>query len=196
MCSVYRSCRPATGTVTAREHGGRVLDDKLVCFAHGKESGPWGTKIKVLAEIAQQRGFLVQSPDFRMCPSAEERIEKLIAAAPSARRALVLVGSSMGAYVTLAAARRLNPAGLFLMAPALYLPGFESVESPPDNALTRMVHGWHDDVVPTDYAIRFAREHDVELTLLSAGHSLVEVVPVLSELFAAFLDRVLGRGPS
>jgi len=171
-----------------------ILDDNLVCFAHGKESGPWGTKIKVLAEIAQQRGFLVQSPDFRMCPGAEERIEKLIAAAPNARNTVVLVGSSMGAYVTLAAAKRLNPTGLFLMAPALYLPGYESVEAPPANVLTRVVHGWHDDVVPTDYAIRFARAYDVELTLLNAGHSLVEAVPVLSELFAAFLDRILGRG--
>ncbi|MGH8540495.1 MAG: alpha/beta hydrolase, partial [Stenotrophobium sp.] len=36
----------------------------LVCFAHGKESGPWGTKITHLAEVARGHGYEVMSPDY------------------------------------------------------------------------------------------------------------------------------------
>jgi hypothetical protein len=34
-----------------------------VYFSHGKESGPWGSKIKRLAGIAQQKGYAVDSID-------------------------------------------------------------------------------------------------------------------------------------
>ena len=39
----------------------------LVLFAHGKESGPWGSKIKHLAQIADQHGAKV-SPVARRAP--------------------------------------------------------------------------------------------------------------------------------
>ena len=166
------------------------MDENLVCFAHGKESGPWGTKIRVLTEVAQQRGFVVQSIDFQGLQSPAERVEKLLRCRPRARRRLVMVGSSMGAYVSVLASQQLNPLGLFLMAPAFYLPGYESIESPPAARLVQVVHGWRDEVVPVDYAIRFAREHGAELVLLHAKHNLVEALPILKQLFAGFLDRV------
>ncbi|HCL11884.1 MAG TPA: alpha/beta hydrolase, partial [Alteromonas sp.] len=31
-----------------------------VIFSHGKESGPWGTKIRVLANIAEEMGCQIQ----------------------------------------------------------------------------------------------------------------------------------------
>ena len=34
-------------------------------FAHGKESGPWGSKILHLAEGAKKMGLEVESPDYR-----------------------------------------------------------------------------------------------------------------------------------
>ncbi|MDQ7048472.1 MAG: hypothetical protein Q9M92_02600 [Enterobacterales bacterium] len=36
-----------------------------VIFSHGKESGPWGSKIKQLAEIAISFSFQVQSIDYQ-----------------------------------------------------------------------------------------------------------------------------------
>ena len=36
----------------------------LVLFAHGKESGPWGSKIKHLAAIAERHNCKVLSPDY------------------------------------------------------------------------------------------------------------------------------------
>src|SRR3546814_4093631 len=41
------------------------MTENLIVFAHGKESGPWGIKIKHLAKTAEQRGFDVISPDYR-----------------------------------------------------------------------------------------------------------------------------------
>jgi alpha-beta hydrolase superfamily lysophospholipase len=37
---------------------------------------------------------------------------------------IVLMGSSMGAYVATVAAETIKPSGLFLLAPAFYLPGY------------------------------------------------------------------------
>jgi len=96
----------------------------LVCFAHGKESGPWGTKITYLAEVARQRGFDVMSPDYSHTMDPRQRVADLLALAPQADT-LVLAGSSMGGYVSAQACAALRPAALFLMAPALYFPGFD-----------------------------------------------------------------------
>ena len=38
----------------------------------------------------------------------------------------MLVGSSLGGHVSAAAAAALRPRGLFLLAPAFYMPGFEA----------------------------------------------------------------------
>ena len=36
-----------------------------VCFSHGQESGPWGTKISAMADLARDRGCQVESIDYR-----------------------------------------------------------------------------------------------------------------------------------
>jgi alpha/beta superfamily hydrolase len=163
-----------------------VSVERLVCFAHGKESGPWGTKITRLAEVARARGFEVMSPDYTGTHDPHERVRMLRDLAPSARH-LVLVGSSMGGYVSAMACQRLRPSALFLMAPALYFTGWD--EEPagiPERCC--VVHGWHDDVVPVDRAQRFAERHRAELHLLHSGHTLNDQLPALSFL----LDRMLG----
>src|SRR5690554_5830317 len=103
----------------------------LVCFAHGKESGPWGTKITRLARIAEKAGWQVMSPDFTDSTDPEARVEKLLTTLATPPRPLLLVGSSMGGYVVTVASEILRPAGLFLMAPAFYLPGYLRQEPQP-----------------------------------------------------------------
>lgn len=133
-----------------------MIPDKLVCFAHGKESGPWGTKITHLAQIARSCGYEVLSPDYSHTHDPHERVSQLHALAPRARQALVLAGSSLGGYVSAMACAALGPQALFLMAPALYFPGFdEEPEGVPP--LTCVVHGWRDDVVPPERALRSRR---------------------------------------
>lgn len=162
--------------------------DQLVCFAHGKESGPWGTKITYLAEVARARGFEVISPDYRHTQDPAERVSQLIRLAPKARR-LVLVGSSMGGYVSATACRALRPEALFLMAPALYFPGWDQEpEQIPANCT--VVHGWNDDIVPVERAIRFAARNRSELHVLQSEHTLNDHLPMLGALLGEALDRV------
>ena len=44
-----------------------------VLFAYGKESGPWGSKIRYLADIAWRLGAHAHSPDYSDLPSPEDR---------------------------------------------------------------------------------------------------------------------------
>lgn len=163
--------------------------ENLVCFAHGKESGPWGTKITHLAQVAERRGFEVMSPDYSHTHDPHERVAHLLGLAPKARR-LVLVGSSMGAYVSAMACAALKPAALFLMAPALYFPGWD--EEPQDvPALCAVVHGWNDDVVPVERALRFAQRHRASLHLLDSGHTLNDQLSALELIFDDLLQRAL-----
>lgn len=158
---------------------------KLVCFAHGKESGPWGTKITCLAEVARAQGFAVISPDYSHTHDPQERVRHLLGLAPHAQ-VLVLAGSSMGGYVSAMACRELRPAALFMMAPALYFPGWD--EEPQDcPQRTVVVHGWRDDIVPVDRALRFARPRRAALHVLDSGHTLNDRLPELSYLFSDLL---------
>lgn len=161
--------------------------DRLVCFAHGKESGPWGVKISFLAERARRQGFEVMSPDYSHTPDPRARVAQLLALAPTANT-LVLAGSSMGGYVSAMACPALRPRALYLIAPALYFPGFDEEPAgiPP---LATVIHGWHDDVVPVERALRFARTHSAALHVLDSGHTLNDQLPALGLLFDDLLQR-------
>lgn len=164
--------------------------DHLVVFAHGKESGPWGTKITELAAVAKRRGYAVSSPDYSFTPDPRTRLAHLLALRPRARKTLVLVGSSMGGYVSAMACSALQPSALFLMAPALYFPGWdEEPEGIP--ALTSVVHGWGDTVVPPERGQRFAARHRAALHLLDADHGLNSQLPLLCTLFDTLLVKAL-----
>jgi hypothetical protein len=88
------------------------------------------------------------------------------------------------------AAGALRPQTLMLLAPALYFPGFDEEPQgiPP---LTSVVHGWHDDIVPVDRAIRFAGTHACELHVLPSGHTLTDQLPALERLFEDLALRAL-----
>lgn len=164
----------------------------LVVFAHGKESGPWGTKITQLAEVAKRRGYAVLSPDYSFTPDPRARVEHLLQLAPKAGKTLVLVGSSMGGYVSAMACEALKPSALFLMAPALYFPGWDE-EPSGIPALTSVVHGWQDDIVPVERGQRFAARHRAALHLLDSGHTLNDQLPMLCLLFDALLVRAMAE---
>ena len=70
------------------------MKKSIVYFAHGKESGPWGTKIPRLAEIAKKKGFGVESPDYTFTHDPDERVQKLLSLKPRAAKHLIFVGSS------------------------------------------------------------------------------------------------------
>ncbi len=165
--------------------------ENIVYFAHGKESGPWGEKITQLAQIAKDKGFHVESPDYSGMLDADQRVEKLLSFKPAAEKHLVLVGSSMGGYVSTVASQELKPAGLFLLAPAFFRVDYEMQNPLPVAAATMIVHGWKDEVIPVDDIIRYSKEHKTNMFLVDSDHRLMSAMPLIKKLFSNFLDDIL-----
>lgn len=177
----------------------------LVVFSHGKESGPWGSKIKALAAVAEAAGAQVLSINYRegegglqfnqdAAGEPERRVAQLLATPLPPHSQLVLVGSSMGGYVSTIASAVLKPDGLFLLAPAFYLPAYAEQELVPHALQTLLVHGWGDSVVPAAHSVAFACRHRVALHLLDGDHRLNDALSEIEPLFAQFLARVLKAG--
>lgn len=162
-----------------------------VCFVHGRDSGPWGTKISALAAVARRHGLAAASPDFRG-QDPDTRVRTLLDWCAGCRAAPVLVGSSLGAHVALAAVAAGQPAaGVFALAAAVFMPGHERRTPPAPACPLVMVHGWRDEVVPVDNAIRYAREAGATLHLLDGDHRLIDRLAEVECCFAAFLAQVL-----
>ena len=162
-----------------------------VWFAHGQESGPWGSKITHLAGIARGRGCTVESPDYGRDNDAERRVGLLLKLCSSGSGRVILVGSSMGAYVSAVASATIQPRGLFLLAPAFYIAGYAQQSPVPHAAITALVHGWQDMLIPAASSIRYAECYQTELHLCAGDHRLNDQLPFIGPIFAAFLDRCL-----
>jgi pimeloyl-ACP methyl ester carboxylesterase len=161
----------------------------LVHFMHGKESGPGGSKIAALASVAKARHWAVASLDYSHTTDPAARLEQLLGACANVCRPLLLVGSSMGGWVAAEAAERLGADGVFLLAPALYIPGYPTQAPMVPAARTEIVHGWGDEVIPCENTIRFARLRQCTLHLVQGDHRLNARIPLLRELFDTFLAR-------
>jgi len=158
-----------------------------VVFSHGKESGPWGGKITAMAAVARDLGCAVESVDYRGVDDPLARVEMLIAAASRVPKPIALVGSSMGGHVSAAAASLVRPRGLFLLAPAFYMPGFEAHTPQDVPCPTAIVHGWRDAIVPVENSIRWAHEHRAALHVLDSDHRLEDRIAAICSLLRDFL---------
>jgi pimeloyl-ACP methyl ester carboxylesterase len=163
-----------------------------VIFSHGQESGPWGTKIRAMAELASELGCVADSIDYQGIADPGERVEKLLREAEAIDDAIVLVGSSMGGHVATAAADTLGAAGLFVLAPAYYMPGYEALTPPPPGMPISIVHGWRDDVVPVDNSIRYARGCHAELHIVDGDHRLTENIEDINYYLRRFIEKISG----
>lgn len=161
-----------------------------VVFSHGQESGPWGTKIRAMAESVRTMGCIADSIDYQGIADPTARVEKLIAEVRNVDDQLILVGSSMGGHVATAAAERVAAAGLFVLAPAYYMPGFEALTPDPPAIPICIVHGWRDDIVPVDNSIRFARNCMAELHVIDGDHRLTANIDEINAYLAAFVRRL------
>lgn len=174
------------------------MTEPMVIFSHGRDSEPWGTKVVAMAARARALGFAVESVDYRGIDDPAARVGKLLAfcgALPSRYAAPVLVGSSLGGHVATAVSIEVKASGLFLLAPAFYMPGFERYTPRPAACPIAIVHGWCDDIVPVDNSIRYAREHGAVLHVLDADHRMLSQVQAIADYFELFL-RALNEVPS
>lgn len=163
--------------------------ERSVCFSHGKESGPWGTKIKALAEVAERAGWQVESLDYQGMDDPDARVAKLEAWCERQHDPYVLVGSSMGGHVATAAAigKGKKALGVFLMAPAFYMTGYEQLTPPPPDCPVTIVHGWRDEIVPWQNSACFAEPAKAKLVMLDDEHRLVDSLTAVCDEFRLFL---------
>lgn len=102
--------------------------------------------------MAKKRVLEVDSVNYTNTLDPDERVKILSAYLESEKARCILVGSSMGGYVSVTNAMRHKVAGLFLLAPALYMPNYDEQEYSA-NCPTEIIHGWNDDVIPFSHSI-------------------------------------------
>ena len=161
-----------------------------VIFSHGQESGPWGTKIRAMADCVRSMDCEADSIDYQGITDPAERVEKLVDECAALAAPLILVGSSMGGHVATAAAEPLGAAGLFVLAPAYYMPGYEELTPNPPGVPTCIVHGWRDDVVPVENSIRYARSCNAELHVLDGDHRLTDNIDEINYYLRRFVEKI------
>lgn len=166
--------------------------NKTVYFAHGMESGPWGSKITAMAEVAKSLGFEVHSPDFTFTKDPFERKVWLEQNYPRPEGILVQVGSSLGSLVSALTSDFFQPNGMFLLAPAFGL--YEANPNPEPNAeIVEIIHGWDDEVVPVENALIYASQYRTTLHILQSDHRLGSVLPEVCSLFKLHLEAVVAK---
>ncbi len=162
-----------------------------VIFSHGQESGPWGTKIRAMADLVKSLGCEADSIDYQGIADPTERVEKCIRECADITDKLVLVGSSMGGHVATAAAGQLNAAGLFVLAPAYFMEGHEDLTPDPPSMPICIVHGWHDDVVPVENSIHYASGCSATLHIVDGDHRLTANIDEINEYLSQFITRII-----
>lgn len=160
-----------------------------VILSHGMESGPNATKVTRLAAVAEALGFTSERVDDQGIVDPLARLDRLLPKIDAAPRPLVLVGSSLGAYVSGLASLQREIAGLFLLAPPVHMPG-----GVPDLQLRArriaIVHGWCDELIGPDEVYALAAQTRATLHLYDSDHRLTDVVADIERDFAAFLEKV------
>ena len=161
-------------------------------LSHGLESGPHATKVSALAIAAESLGWTTERPDYlavdRVGPfgDIDARIAILRERAAAVQGPLVLAGSSMGAFVSALVSREVPCAGLFLMAPPLWIEGYpQHLEAATVPAM--IVHGWDDELIPAQAVIDWAHPRRDQLVLVNDSHRLADHVAYCAQRFADFL---------
>lgn len=164
-----------------------------VIICHGLQSSPQASKAIALADAAQALGWSCERPDFRDLDQLGQlgdvlaRIERLRQQAATQPAPLVLAGSSMGAFICARVSLQVPVRGLFLMAPPTQLQGYDiRLDAAP--VPTRIVHGWHDELIPAGEVVRWAQTRSVHLVLVDDSHRLADHVGLCADEFARFLQ--------
>ena len=96
--------------------------------------------------------------DCRDTTDPEERARRIGFYLRREKGEFLLAGIGMGAYVSLVAAQSFPPVGLFLVTPALFMPGYPVRTFRTAAEHIEVVHGWGDLTVPYRNSIKFAQD--------------------------------------
>jgi pimeloyl-ACP methyl ester carboxylesterase len=167
-----------------------------IILSHGSDSGPDATKVSALAVLAESLGWSTQRPDYREddalghAGSVAPRIARLRAALEAQAAPPVLVGSSMGAFVSGLASLERPVAGLFLLATPASIPGYGAAFDLRQDVPTQLIHGWRDELCPLDELYEFAGRRQLPLLVLDDDHRLGASLDTIAGQFRLFLDTL------
>lgn len=167
-----------------------------VVLSHGSGSSPQATKVSALAALAEERGWVTQRPDYRdddargHLGSVAPRIARLRATIEAMDAPPVLVGSSMGAFVSALVSLDVPVAGLLLLATPADIPCYPRALEARRGIPTMLIHGWRDEVCPVSATREFAGRWRLPLLLVDDDHRLGASMTVVAAQFQLLLDQV------
>jgi len=161
-----------------------------VIFSHGLASSPDSIKIRRLTGIAEGRGFPTLAIDYRDTEDPRLRGERLAAYVSQEDPPPLLVGSSMGGSISLAVAALMPVAGLFLMAPAVGLPGYPAFPIAPKTDHIAIVAAWGDEIIPPENIFELGKKTGASLLFLDSDHRLSNQHEEVGEFFRQFLEKL------
>ncbi len=158
-----------------------------VIFSHGKEGSPHGSKSRIIEKVAESCKIEFTTIDYATCADVNERVTVLENKIISTTNDIILVGSSMGGYVSAVCSSRFESLGLFLIAPALYLKGYKIQEYKSKAELISVRHGWNDTIIPVENSIKFCKLHNCNLTVDDDDHRMSKTRNELENHFRNFI---------
>ena len=167
-----------------------------IILSHGSDSGPDATKVSALATLAESLGWHTQRPDYRSddarghAGSVAPRIARLRATIEALDAPPLLVGSSMGAFVSGLASLDVPVAGLLLLATPSAIPGYPRAFDLRREVPTMLIHGWRDEVCPVTGVHAFVAQRRLPLLVLDDDHRLGASMDVIAAQFRQMLDRL------
>jgi len=157
--------------------GGARRGIALIAHPNPVQGGTKDNKVvTTLAKAFFALGYVAARPNFRGVGATEGahdegrgEADDMLAVASHLKRqygelALVLAGFSFGSFVQTRVAKRLQPAHMVLVGPAVNRFPAETV--PPD---TLVIHGEHDDVVPLTAVLDWARPQGLPIVVVPGG---------------------------
>lgn len=170
-----------------------------IILSHGLDASPEATKVSALAALAQSLGWQTQRPDYRSddarghAGSVAPRIARLRATIESLDAPPLLVGSSMGAFVSGLVSLEVPVAGLLLMATPSAIPSYPRAFDLRPDVPTQLIHGWRDDVCPLAGVYAFAAKRKLPLLVLDDDHRLSSSMDAIAAQFRHLLDNLGAR---
>jgi len=166
-----------------------------IILSHGSDSGPDATKVSMLAALAESLGWRTQRPDYRAddarghAGSVAPRIARLRATIEALDVPPLLVGSSMGAFVSGLASLDVPVAGLLLLATPSEIPGYARAFDLRRGVPTLLIHGWRDEVCPLAGVHAFAAQRRLPMLVLDDDHRLGASMDVIDAQLRHMLDQ-------
>lgn len=167
-----------------------------IILSHGSDSSPDATKVSMLAALAESLGWRTQRPDYRAADvrghldSVAPRIARLRATIEALDAPPLLVGSSMGAFVSGLVSLDVPVAGLLLLATPSEIPGYPRKFDLHTEGPTLLIHGWRDDVCPLAGVQAFAGHRRLPLLVLDDDHRLGASMDMIAAQFLHLLDQL------